>query len=182
MIPALLQGVNFIERLVLCLKRIFSFSFAFFLFLGLFSFNPKVVKAATAEQISKASLISPYFVERSPGTFIISQSPLTLFYNSSFSGNYAIQGPAYKWNDGEFLPLGSNQYGQLGEIIYTSYDLKTADGTVFFSAPLPPIPKALKEIVPNLGAQALKILPIAVGILAMVMGVSLISRVLYRYL
>lgn len=168
------------------MKRILSFSFAFFLFLGLFSFNPREVLAADVTQPMKDAAYNLAGSNHFLISYVSGSARYNLILNPGTipSGiDYVTGSSIYVWDGTTWASFNPPASTYLSDIIFSTKDITSSDGTiVFFSPPVPPIPKALKTLLPALMAQTMKILPVAIAILAALMGVSLISRVLYRYL
>jgi len=73
----------------------------------------------------------------------------------------------------------------LGAITITSsnYNILNPDGSVFFSPPIVYLPtQQMSSFVPTVANQLPPILVVAVGLMALIMGVSLIPRIYYRLL
>lgn len=174
--------------------------FLILIFIMLFTFNAFGITEIPLTVYDKAVEVSgvhPFAITNSGTNYRVCYSTDTLLYNegvdkfiSNINGTAALY--YYDTTDsGETWSLQQgDSYVQVplnGTLVYSTIDINNKSaGTVFFSLlqvlPLEenPVVKALNSFVLNVGQQSAVILAVAVVMMALILGVGLIPRVLYR--
>lgn len=171
------------------MKKISIFLSAFALFLGIFSVNTYAAVDYLPFSRPSGFQYSLLFDYNGTDIYLLSQSPIkydTGVKRAFVTGQYFV----YSSNGNVLDSMSFADYSAVSGTMVTNRSIKASDhdiidralGTVFFSRPPIQVPESLNNFVQYVMNQSLIILPIAVIIMASLMGVSLISRVLYRYL